>query len=328
MIGRTLGHYRVLEPLGSGGMGVVYRARDERLEREVALKVLPEDAVAEPTARARLLREARTASSLNHPHVCTIYEVGEDGGQIFVAMELVEGQPLRELIGATGLPVATVIRYGIQIADALAHAHEHGVVHRDLKSANVMITREGRVKVLDFGLARRATGGSGPADATRSLSLTETGAIVGTPHYLSPEVLHGGEADHRSDIWALGVMFHEMAAGTLPFQGQTTFELGAAIMQAAPPPLPASVPAGLRAVVTRCLEKEPAHRYARAGEVEAALEAIQSGAAPVSTPATPVSRKTIRPRARQGARARVPVWMTSPCAVTTVSASTFSRIVP
>ena len=303
MIGRILGHYRLLEQIGSGGMGVVYRARDERLERDVAVKLLPEDAVAEPTARARLLREARTASSLNHPHVCTIHEVGEDGGRIFVAMELVEGQPLRELIGATGLPVATVIRYGIQIADALAHAHERGVVHRDLKSANVMITREGRVKVLDFGLARRATGSTGPADATRSLSLTETGAIVGTPHYLSPEVLHGADADSRSDIWALGVMLHEMAAGTLPFQGQTSFELAAAIMQSPPGPLPASVPAGLRAVVMRCLEKEPAHRYARAGEVLAALEALQAGSPAAVRPPEPASVTPPRPTVAGGGKA-------------------------
>ena len=297
--GTLLGNFEVLGPLGTGGMGEVYRARDRRLQRDVALKVLPESAVADPIARERLLREARLASSLNHPNICTIYEVGEDGGRVFVAMELVEGRSLHDVIGPTGLAAATALRYGIQVADALAFAHERGVVHRDLKSVNVMVTSEGRVKVLDFGLARHVHGAGEAGDLTRSISLTEPGVIVGTARYLSPEVLHGQEAGPKSDQWALGVLLHEMLTGATPFEGTTSFELGAAILHAAPHPLPATVPAPVRAVIARCLEKDPAHRYARAGEVSAALGAIQSGAEPAAEAPKPVRAKPVRaPRSR------------------------------
>ena len=300
-LGARLGHYTIVERLGSGGMGEVYRARDDTLGRDVALKVLPSEVLGDATARERLLREARTASSLNHPHICTIYEVGEQGDQVFIAMEVVEGRPLVELIGGTGLSPATVLRYGIQVADALAHAHGRGVIHRDLKSANVMVTPDGCTKVLDFGLARRvATEGAATITAP-GLSLTETGAVVGTPHYLSPEALHGGKADARSDIWALGVLLHEMVAGELPFAGQTAFEVGVAIMHSPPNPLPESVPPGLRTVVGRCLEKEPGQRYQCAGEVRAALEAQQSDPnATVAVPAAP-ARGTVG-RARPARR--------------------------
>ncbi len=323
--GARLGHYTIVERLGAGGMGEVYRARDEGLEREVVLKVLPEETVSDPVARARLLREARNAASLNHPRVCTIHEVGEDGGHVFIAMELVEGRPLTELVGPTGIPPLTVLRYGVEIADALAHAHGRNVIHRDLKSANVMVTSEGHVKVLDFGLARRMPSADASTIVAPSLSLTESGAIVGTPHYMSPEVLHGAEADARSDIWALGVMLHEMACGELPFAGNTHFEIAAAIMHAPPGPLPESVPAGLRAVIGRCLEKEPGHRYARAGDVRAALETLQTdpsravatmpvGPARKRTPAQP-ARPRLRPLPRIAAILVVTVaalWMLNP----------------
>ncbi len=292
MIGRMLGHYRLLERIDSGGMGVVYRARDVRLERDVGIKVLTEETLSDPIARARLLREARTASSLNHAHICVIHEVGEDAGVAFIAMELVPGQSLQRLVAPPGLPAATVLRYGIQIADALSHAHARGVIHRDLKSANVMVTPEGQVKVLDFGLARKVRTADSSTVAVPSALLTETGAIVGTPHYMPPELLRGGEADARSDIWALGVVLHEMAAGEMPFAGKTSFEVAAAIMNAPPGPLPASVPAGLRAVIARCLEKDPVHRYGAAGEVHAALEALRSGSVPAEAlrPAAQVSQ--------------------------------------
>jgi len=291
--GTRLGPYEILAPLGAGGMGEVYRARDPRLGREVAIKVLPAEFLHDDTARARLLREARLAATLNHPNICTVHEVGEADGHIYIAMELVQGRPLSEWIEERpqGLATESVVRYGAQIAAALAHAHEHHVIHRDLKSSNVVITTDGRVKVLDFGLARRAWEGPDGAATTLSVGLTETGAIIGTPHYLAPEVLRGGKADERSDLWALGVLLHEMASGTLPFKGTTSFELGSAIMHDMPAPLPERVPAGLRAVIARCLAKEPGERYARASEVRAALETLHSGeSATTAAPAFKASR--------------------------------------
>jgi len=284
MIGRTLGHYRIVEKIGAGGMGVVYRAHDEKLARDVVLKVLPEHVVSDSAARERLLHEARTASALNHPHSCTIHEVGEADGQIFIAMEYVEGHPLSALISSEGLPAESVIRYGIQVADALEHAHQRGVVHRDLKSSNVVITPEGRAKILDFGLARHLD--KELTAATRSrLSLAEAGSVVGTLQYMAPEVLQGKAADARSDVWSLGATLYEMAAGALPFRGETGFELTSAILRDSPRSLPASVPAGLGTVIQHCLAKTPGERYQRAGEVRAALETLQSG---VHVPTAPL----------------------------------------
>jgi serine/threonine-protein kinase len=279
MIGKTLSHYKILEQIGMGGMGVVYRAHDDRLGRDVALKLLPAETIGSASARRALENEARSASALNHPHICTIYDVGEADGQFFVAMEYVEGKPLARLIPAGGLPEELVVRYGMQIADALAHALERGIVHRDLKSANVVVTPEGRAKVLDFGLAQRVRKEE-LYEATRSKASHATaGGIAGTLAYMAPEVLRGETADARSDIWALGVVLYEMAAGVLPFQGATGYELSAAILRAPIRELPALVPARLRAVIQRCLSKEPAQRYQRGGEVKAALEATGSEAA-------------------------------------------------
>jgi len=298
LIGTTISHFRVTGTLGAGGMGVVYRARDETLGREVALKLLPADAVADPDARARLLREARTASALGHPGICAVHEVGEDRGQVFIAMELIAGRPLGERIPAHGLPAATAIDYGVQIAAALAHAHERGVIHRDLKTSNVMIAADGRAKILDFGLAKLLPGATGAMPGAVS---TTTGVVSGTPQYMAPEVLRGERADARSDLWALGVVLYEMAAGAPPFRGETGFELGAAILNAEPLPLPASLPAGMRTVIARCLAKDPAQRYQRADEARAVLEAAQQGlsgavtAGPVVPPVT----------ARRGPRSRL-----------------------
>ena len=286
MLGQQLGHYRILEKIGAGGMGEVYRAHDEQLDRDVALKVLPAHTLTDETARARLLREARAAAALNHPHICTIHEVGEAGGQAYIAMELVEGKPLSALVPGQGLPVETVLRFGSQIADALAHAHERRIVHRDLKSANVVITPEGRAKVLDFGLAKRISGEELAEVTTRSqASLTQAGALIGTVPYMAPEQLRGQPADARSDVWALGVMLYEMATGRRPFQGQTSFELSSAILNQVPPPLSPAVPTQLGAVIERCLAKEPGQRYQQGSEVRAALEAVQSGAALPAWPA-------------------------------------------
>ena len=280
--GDRLGAFRIVGQLGAGGMGEVYRAHDERLKREVALKVLPAQVRADATARARLLREARSAAALSHPNICTVFDVGEDQGRDFIAMELVEGHRLDERSRPAGMAVSDVVRLGGEIADALSHAHDHRVIHRDLKTANVMVGARGHVKVMDFGLARRVVTVDASTLGQAEATLTEAGAIVGTPHYLPPEALHGAEVDERGDIWALGVMLHEMASGGMPFEGTTQYEVAGAIMHTVPRALPDDVPAGLRAVIARCLEKEPAQRYQHAGEVREALEAVALASTPQS----------------------------------------------
>lgn len=289
MIGETLGRYHVVDAIGSGGMGVVYRAHDPTLDRDVALKLLHAEALDSEAARDRFLREARALSHLNHSHICTIYEIGEADGRTFIAMEYVKGRPLSTVIPRDGLPIETMLRYGAQIADAIGHAHEHGIVHRDLKSANVVVTPQSAVKVLDFGLAKhleRDPDGTMPTQA----GMTQPGVVMGTPGYMAPEVLVGQPADERADIWALGVILHEMATGTLPFTGPTPVEFASAILRESPAPLPPHVSPMLRGIVQRCLAKEPGQRYQAAGEVRAALEAAASE--PVS--AIRPSRTTVR----------------------------------
>jgi eukaryotic-like serine/threonine-protein kinase len=284
--GYKLSHYEIIAQLGAGGMGVVYRARDHRLGRDLALKVLPAESMDDANARARLLREAQMASSLNHPHIAHIYEVGEDRDLLFIAMELVEGRPLREVIGQRGLDTETVLRLGLQIADALAYAHERGVIHRDLKSANVMITPEGRAKVLDFGLAKRLHEDDGDKTSPE-LSLTGSGMLVGTPNYLPPEILLGGKADPRSDVWAMGVVLYEMASGKLPFGGASLAELAGSIVNGAPTPMSGRVPVGLQAVIGRCLAKEPSRRYRHGSEIRVAIESLLGGTPSASAARSP-----------------------------------------
>jgi serine/threonine protein kinase len=285
MIGDLLGHYRILSKLGEGGMGFVYRARDEVLHRDVAVKVVSGSEVTQESSRKFLLHEARASSALNHPNICTIFEVAERLGELFIVMELVEGQPLSALIGSTGLPVESVLRYGAQIAAALAHAHGRNIVHRDLKSSNIVVTPAGLLKVLDFGLARRVPV-EAPTEATQTVGAYEgDDSIGGTLPYMAPEVLRGDPGDYRSDLWALGVVLYEAAAGQLPFRGRTGFEISSAILNDLAPPLPARIPPGLWAIIQRCLTKEPAQRYQQASEVQAALEAVQS--ASMVTPERP-----------------------------------------
>jgi serine/threonine protein kinase len=223
--------------------------------------------------RETLLREARAASALSHPNICTIFEVAETDGNFYIVMELIDGQLLSALIGG-GLSYQSVIRYGVQVAAALAHAHERNVAHCDLKSGNIIVTPTGLVKVLDFGLARRIAPGS--EDRTRTLDTLESVTTGGTLSYMAPEGLRGAPRDSQSDIWALGVVLYEASAGRLPFQGRTAFEVSSAILNDPPAPLPPQIPAGLAGIIQHCLVKEPAQRYQRATEIQAALEAIQS----------------------------------------------------
>ena len=272
--GMTLaGKYSIRGEVGRGGMGVVYEAEDIQLKRTVALKFLSPDLAVDEGHRKLFTREAQTASALNHPNICTIYEVGEAGEDLYIAMEYIEGRPLDRLIPTDGLPADELSRYATQIIEGIQHAHERDIIHRDLKASNVVITPEGRAKILDFGLAKRLAGSELKQMTLSQVSLTEEGFIAGTLPYLAPELLHGNSADVRSDIWALGVILYLMASGRLPFEGKTGFALTSSILRDTPAPLPPGAPAGLRAVIQKCLEKDPGKRFQTVSEVRKALEA-------------------------------------------------------
>ena len=269
------GAYRIERVLGRGGMGVVFLAFDTTLHRQVALKIVDSQGDDE-TTRARVLREARNAAALNHPNICTIHEVGNVAGVAFIAMEYVNGRSLRDELDGGTLSVHEVLRYGAQAADALAHAHDHGVIHRDFKAGNAIVAGQ-RLKVVDFGLARRND--VAVLDATTAASIVPTGSAAGTPYAMAPEQVRGGPADARTDIWALGVLLYEMAGTRRPFEGDTVPELFSSILRDDPRPLPASVPVALRGAIARCLSKEPANRYQHAAEVRAALDAVEAASA-------------------------------------------------
>lgn len=309
--GDRLGPYQIIAPLGAGGMGVVYRARDTRLGRDVAIKVLPPHLADTPEARARFDREARTISQLNHPHICTLHDIGSQDGVDYLVMELVEGDTLARRLEKGPLPVAEVLSLGRQIAQALDRAHRAGVTHRDLKPGNVMLTKGG-AKLLDFGLARAVGSASTPSAPSNAHSLTTPltmanpltaeGAIVGTFQYMSPEQLEGREADARSDLWALGCVLYEMVTGARAFTGGSQASLIAAIMERQPPPLSTVqpvTPPHLERVVTRCLQKDPDARFQSAGDLAFALEhddARSSGSASVAAGTMRVSARPARGR--------------------------------
>ena len=282
MVGTILGHYRIIHKLGAGGMGEVYRARDARLERDVALKVLAAETLTDESARSRFRKEALALGRLNHPNIGTVHDFDTQHGVDFIVMELVAGESLNDTTRRGPMPEAEVVSIGVQVASALEEAHERGIVHRDLKPGNIIVTARGQAKVLDFGLARLVA-------HTDELTATETSYhLAGTLAYMSPEQLRGQPADARSDIWALGVVLYEMSAGVRPFTGQTQYEVSSGVLHKEPTPLPPKVPVWLRGVINRCLEKDPARRYQRAGEVRAALEAARTGAV--------TARWTPRPR--------------------------------
>ncbi len=298
MIGRTLGHYQIVAKLGEGGMGEVYRAHDSRLCRDVAFKVLPASVSADPERLERFQREARALAALDHPNIVTIFSVEHVDGVHFLTMELVKGRDLDAFRRESGLPLARLLDVARQLAGALHAAHERGIIHRDLKPANVMVSDDGRVKILDFGLAKQAVEEAGaggrphePAASAMTALQTESGIVMGTAPYMSPEQIQGLPLDRRSDIFSLGVVLHELATGGRPFRGSNPAALSSAILRDDPPPITTvdtRLPGALAAAVLRCLEKDPRERFQTAAEAAAAIGAIDA-AGPGRDARSPVS---------------------------------------
>ncbi len=318
MIGQVVSHYKVLEQLGQGGMGVVYKARDTRLDRLVALKILPPDAVRDADRRRRFVQEAKSASALNHPNIITVYDIDSAAGVDFIAMEYVVGSTLDDLIGRKGLPLKDALRYGIQIADALSKAHAAGIVHRDLKPANIMVTAEGQVKVLDFGLAKlvesEESSDETPTMTASEQKITKEGKIVGTLAYMSPEQAEGKRVDARTDVFSFGAVLYQMLTGERPFHGDTQLELAASILRAEPKSLSAirdTLPNEVERAVMRCLRKDPARRWQTMSDLKVVLEDLKEES-------DSGTLKAIAPAARRGSR----VWMGTTAALLVLLAAT------
>src|SRR5499433_783505 len=261
--GTHLGPYEITSPLGAGGMGEVYRARDTRLERTVAIKILPEQLSKDPTRKQRFEREAKTISSLNHPHICTLHDIGSQDGIDYLVMECVDGETLAKRLEKGPLPLEQVLKYGPQIADALDKAHRAGIVHRDLKPGNIMLTASG-AKLLDFGLAKPAAASVSGMTLTATTPVTQGGTIVGTYQYMSPEQVEGKELDGRSDIFSLGAVLYEMLTGQLAFEGKSQLSVASAILEKEPTPISAvkpMTPPALDHTIRKCLAKEQQKRW-------------------------------------------------------------------